>query len=689
MTGQKATSYSPTTLAGLAYRLPKPIVHDAAAGDDHQLPILFDSEEAGILPFGERLILTAGLFVSSLFAETTIRRKSDARLPNIIRPILLSRSYGIGMALSILQRLPVAGKGLNIALPPLCDSTCLARFVGLHRLTYANTFRALHDESIEDLLVSVLDYLSFLRDFEFSETESDMATYRGRPIRLWPFIRWNGKVLSGLRESLVVDSGEPRLRPLPNRLVYVREDFNCEPPYIEDSIDVSAAESIRLAEVAQRVGISTADTEDAAPVETVETFIPLLSDNYSHMQELLDLVYKNANQKTKHDWVEQFLKKGALENPSKSAVRAAMRDRSQVENAILGLCLEDDPVTLLADYFERESEDEDLCLTQLAREQTPAVLKTIDDAVRVARDRIEPLHVGTDQELDRLLRNHRARLVAFEVARLLGFHVRNVVVRDAVEDYIDRLKVFLRVVGEHPDEDRVNRGVMHSFRMCEEALGFIFLFHRAASSFDSSSPTGLSIESRSTLLEDAQKKRGLGQWIGKFQQLCEKYERGIGSLGSRRNLASSARPRIVALNELNAVRNTIYAHGQHMRDPPPMPSIRDRLKLLDSVLRLLEWLRKPYPERPGTFNRIYPAVLHLNVLTMNRCGVTTVRYILRGRKEDEIRLYTQQPVSTSAGVFYGIPAEGKGNADLWVDPVLFAADAFEAACQQPLKEDES
>src|SRR5438445_86147 len=149
MTEHKAALYSPTTLAGLAQRLPKPIVHDAAAGDDNRLALLFDSEASGILPFGDRLILTAGLSGSSLF----------------------------------------------------------------------------------------------------SETESDMATYRRRPIRLWPFLRWDGNVLISLRETLVIDSGESRLRPLPNRLIYVREDFNSEPPYIEESIDVSAAQSIRLAEI--------------------------------------------------------------------------------------------------------------------------------------------------------------------------------------------------------------------------------------------------------------------------------------------------------------------------------------------------------------------------------------------------------------------------------------------------------
>src|SRR4051812_27956833 len=353
---------SPAELAELANRFPAPILNDARANDPLPLAELFAYEEARILPFGERLIMTAGLFVAALYVDTARHGPLDSRLPIIIRPLLMSRSYSSGMAISILQRLPAAGVAIGI--DPRPDWSCISRFLEIRGATYGNTWRALHEESIEDLFANVLEYLSFLREFSFTG-EANVARIGTRTIHLWPFLRWDGQMLSGLRESRLIGDRGTNGEYLPTRLLFAHENVLLDPSQIEDVVDdLAPAETARLAEVAKRIGLDLPATPGEIPFDT-ESFIPILSDNYSRMQQLLDLIYQHANQDTRRAWVEEYLQKGLKNRPQRKQVATAARDRATVENAILALCLERDPVAVLTEYLEREPGDQLTCLRQL------------------------------------------------------------------------------------------------------------------------------------------------------------------------------------------------------------------------------------------------------------------------------------------------------------------------------------
>lgn len=663
--------HSAEDLARSARLLPKPLLDDAAAGMSQHLEEDFEFATAGLYKFGERLIYTGGLVIAALYLELTSGRTTsvDHRLLDHIKTILFNRPYDSGLAICILERLATAGPHIGVS--PAGRPVCISNFLSLKRDTPANTYRARHQRSLETELAEVLDYLSFLRDVTFAET--DTASFRGHSVPLWPFLRWDGSRLSAFREMrLPLNDGA-----LPKRAIFVRhEDYEEH----QDLSEIVPLDRVRLAAIAERVGHIHTDLSRSPHTGDRESFIPLLVQNYARMDDLVDLIMKGANNETKSDWMHWYLQKGARAEPTAAEIQRALGDDTLVENAILAYALEYDPIVLLKDYFESEREDIRDCIRLLDPADAEKILNGIDTRVERVRERIEPMFVHGEHELKKLLRDHRARFASIEVAYLLGFKIRHVAVRDSIEDYADRVADFYGYIMEHPDEERIDRGLVQCCIVGEEVLEFLHLYYRAIEGFDRASDTGLSITSRTILDEEAAevKGKGLGTLIRLFKQLCQRFECGLPHLGSRRQLCDDAEPHIKMLERLNLWRNR---GGEVHRSPTLRLTIGERIDLVRDVALFLQWLRRPNENRPGTFERIYPAVLQLNVLTTNRCGVTSVKYVLRESSEgtDSIRLYTQQRVSGIAGVFYGLPVQGRGNAELWVDPILFAADAFEDA----------
>lgn len=672
-------TYAAADLARLARLLPAPLLDDASAGMAAYIEEDFQHPTAGLYNFGERLIYTAGLMASALYLDLTSGGGVlvDHRLVGHIRTLLFNRPYDSGLATCILERLAIAGPSVGIVLTGRSDR--IGGYFLLKRDTPANTYRARHAHSLEDHLADVFEYLAFLREVRFVRT--DTVRFRNRNVGLWPFLRWDGRHLSAFRESRMHASENDRHRSLPKRIIYVRhEDYEER----EEVVDIVPLDRVRLAELAERVRHAHTDGGTDSFARDSESFIPLLVGNYSGMDRLVDLIMAHANAETKSEWIAKYLKKGALgATPSSDDVEAALSDDTKVENAILSYALEFDPIFLLKELFEAEREDIKTCIRLLDPLGADQTLASIQERIDRLETRIKPLYVRSAAELKKLLHEHRARLASVEAARLLGFKVRHVTVRESIEDYAERVADFYGYIKEHPDEKRLDDGLRQCCIVCEEVLEFLHFFYFAVEGFDASSESGLSIESRSILQREvkATYKVGLGNLVTCFSRLCERYEVGLPYFGQRRQLKTDAQPHLGLLNRLNTWRTS---GGEVHRDKTVWLSIEERIELVRGVGLFLQWLRKPNESRSGSFERIYPAVLQLNVLTTNRCGVTSVKYVLHEITDDDsIRLYTQQRVAGIAGVFYGLPVQGRGNAELWVDPVLFAAEAFENAAVKP------
>lgn len=665
--------FSIDQLAHLALLLPEPVRYDACRG--HDLPGYFNYDASmSLLPFGERLILTSGLLLAASMVECSTNVGAiDPQITGIMRQLFPCGSYyNTGVAQALLAHLPAASAHLHIDVPR--DGKCISKLLDLLRIgRYGNLVRAMYHthergESLEQILAELLDYLTFVRAFSFHPSRHDIGILNGREINLWPFLHWDGQHLWGLRHARTTAESESRKTSLPTKLLFVREDTNHLDEFVRDDHDVSASDSVRLAEVMRHLGINVSASDERAPFEPA-SFIPAMSQTYPHIRSLIDLLSKHAGD-SKQVWVKQYLAKAAIK-PTKRA----LNDSTTIANAILSACLERDPIEVLTSHFETHRIDQTRFLRTLAPNHCGAILDQIEHDAKLVRVKHSLLRTTSDVDLERGIAAYRARLVAIEVAQLVGFRIKNVVVRESIEEYIGRLTDFIIVIEARNDTKRVLSGLKDAFFVCERVLAFVELFHCAAEHFTMDESHGFSAEGQRALKSCASKDGGMfGPRIGKLRRLLERYDRdGIHNLGPRPGIRKEAIPYLEVLEILGKWRN----EQEHLVENfiPPQMKTRDAIHLLKSILRFFEWLQRPVK---GSSERLYPAILHLNVLTTNRCGLTTVTYVLRGKHQnDTVRLYTRQPVSGAAGVFYGLPVLGNTTAELWFDPVLLAADVFE------------
>ena len=84
-----------------------------------------------------------------------------------------------------------------------------------------------------------------------------------------------------------------------------------------------------------------------------------------------------------------------------------------------------------------------------------ALLKSIEQRAEAYRARKSALWVGSAADLEQARINEQARLVAIEVARGIGFPVREMSLRPAVDGYLSQLEAFIHAMKDRPDPDRM------------------------------------------------------------------------------------------------------------------------------------------------------------------------------------------------------------------------------------------
>jgi hypothetical protein len=446
-----------------------------------------------------------------------------------------------------------------------------------------------------------------------------------------------------------------------------------------------------LRRLLQRHGVNLEEVLSSDVMQT-ESFVPLFVDSHRQIDKLVDLLVEKSNDDTKQVWLKWFLgisddreidlkQRGILENP----------DKILLENAILAYCVANDPVSVLTEFFYKEKDDIEGCISKWRPKDESGndVLARIDARASTARTRAAVFAQDDAIALDYMEGRERARLAALEMARALGFTVRESLVRDDVETLIARFSPFLAAIQDDPSADRLLRGLVECARMLEHILTFTVSFYLLIPDFVENSSTGLVKLSP----REYSRRLTLGPLFEEFRSICTGLQKGRPELGFRKRRIDGTKKHFATLERFVNLRNRDI-HPPSIESEMVTLNASQRLELLHKVLEFFEWLGKPGQEA-SELGRITPAVLHLNLVTTNRCGITTVHYKLSHRVGEgspkEITLYTAQPVAGAPGVFYGLPRPDKcmtfggtgtrhtgRRGALWVDPILFAADAFDS-----------
>jgi hypothetical protein len=683
------TFRSTEDLVAALSELPPILVSDATGQPLSHLPEVLLDNTLGKLEPGERLVLSAGLITSAIYLRRISNRERDHRMDDMLRSILQDR-YGLGIAGAILGR---AAQVMPDLIPSGgAPAEAVSNFATLRRPGVANSLRAQSALSVS--LWDLLSFLGFLRGIQFCD-DGHTLIHEKHMIDAWPFLFWETSgaddlppQLWGLRESHGTShSGSLVGLPRALRFAAFRQD---EALFRDENLD-----AFRLSEIRQLlVQIGTPFAAVEAESFQFRTFIPLFAHSHQKLDRVVDLLMRHTDETTRRRWVSWFLRKRlGPENESLTSAdqlrlnddvnRVLREDSVVVENAILARCVEFDPVSVLVDYFQHEERDIKPRINELCPldENGEVTIAHIDRLASAATNRLRRLWVGSPAELERREAIERGRLAGIEVAKALGFPIRETRVRDDINTLNGRLVNLISRAQETQDGNAMLRGIVECARMIEEVLGFVLAFYYLAGRYDPSLATGMPADAAVPTLAG---RPTLGRLLRDFRTLCASLSAGAGiaSIGARKALLD-ADTKLPEIHQFTKHRNQ-EIHASELREADfAHLSWGERITLLRAICTFFDWLVEPAPGHSNA--RIYPAILHLNLLTTNRCGITSVRYVLKGEDGSDlnsITLYTAQPVAAAPGVFYGVPHQDRYTPQLWVDPVLFAADAFEEAVRR-------
>lgn len=647
--------------------LPPAVIAHAAGGED--LFDAFEYSDIGTYAFGDRLIMLSGLALCGLYvhcAESDPAARGD-HYTDFVRTILFQRGYDRGIACALFQRVGQVGGTVFTSLQG--EDRAITAFVALRRLNAANTVRARMRQPLEQHILSVLDRLTFLQRFAF---DADGAvSFDGAPVRLWPFLRWDGDRLLRIRE--------PRDRTpegIPEALEWVGADESDS--LVEQLSTTDGRELRRIATLVQHVREPRA-IELAPP--TMESVVPLFADTHPQMCALAQLVQKKANPDTIARLLVPFLEMELRRDVDHAEARTHASDTLLVENAIIRQCIEHDPIAVLKTYLENEPGDIIECLALLTGSDAHAadVYNSLRSRSKDLRNRLEPLYADPMHKdaIDRQVDSYAAQIAAKEIARLLGFRIVEQHAREPVDAYISRVAAFEEyVAGRRRDLVKVAGGLLECSKIAHEVLVFLIQFYTALKYYAPEYEDGIDTKRKTAFSSEMARisRLNFNAATKAFAKLRidEGVTRAVRSHLNRPMWNEGAmRGHVEALDELRRDWRNEYAHRPGVIDT-------DGQRLVAKFLDFLKWLQDPGRTRTHR-DRIYPAILHLNVLTMNQCGITSVKYGLTEAGHDSaIRLYTRQPLANVAGVFYGLPNQDKAQDDLWLDPVLFPTNVLAA-----------
>lgn len=665
-------------LASHSARLPVCVVKYCCVDDPSELRDFF-WYPSNIVLFGERLIHTAGLALAALYLrERKIGKdcQPDAIFEDLLRQVLFGRGYDRGHACAVVQR----GGFISIGSfgEVLKDNRIVTRFIEGMPARASNFLRAEVEHPVGYTLLALLQGLDFLSVFSF-EQEGTVA-FRGERLVVSPFLSWDGCRLSHFRRLITVRPGH-----------YT----------IEQSTDSTSNESVQqtatglmvsqLTEIAFILGVpnsvfdgSATVGNDARPV----SIFPTSAHKQPQLGHLAQLVLKNSEPATRLKLLTHYYPKYSREDVE---TRLASPDGDIFfTNEIFVKCLEEDPVAVLEEYFELEPRDPRVFIEDLTEAASVAAIESaIRAAVKEHRQRVQPFFCLPQHatQCEHHIREYESRIAAQKIVMLMGFDIVEVMPVEDVVLYIQRVRALAEYVARGQDgnkEMRIGNGLLACCSMCEQILSFLYRYYRLLPFFELESAAGVSAqghEARGAIAREVSSK-GLGTLIDKFFGLArhadvqDAVQRLLGRSGIW-PVESDVVPR-EALGRLNQFR-ICRVHVQESR------SAFDTRELLEGCLSFLDWLLDPGAMHEGMSIglpdqyplRIYPAVVALNLQTLTRSGIMTLKYKLRNIDDGTVpvTLFTNQDVSIKS-CYYGLAHVKDRFHHCWNNPVLIQTDVL-------------
>jgi hypothetical protein len=662
--------------------LPECVVREASGGADDLEEFLW--YPTNILGFAERLVSLAGLAALALYTNRLVSRKPaadvssdrDQLMENYLLTALFDRGYSLGHACSIIQRCGAIKTG---ALARVVDhDRPLAAIVTSRPESPGNLLRGQLHNPPEDQLLDLAESLSFLRDFDFHPVDdAPCVRFRKQQLEIRPFLFWDGSDLWCFKRMMREEEENDHILYLSTAAGTERRE-----PERMDSVVRR-----RIAHVAELLGCE-APLDKGAPIDEVlpQSFMPLFAQSYPEMNRLAQRLYQKSSHATRSKlWVEPAV-------GDEHRAHKLLSNEVYVTNAIIKQCMDRDPVSVMEAYFLHEPAEIDRYFTYLVHDATERrrLRQQIRTRVSEYKNDLFPFYCQSEHqdELSDLVDRYRARLVAQRVVQLSGFPIIENVAQEGLNDYIRRTRTFYSYLDSYeevPDAAKVREGLLACSRAAEAILKTMILFYQSLRWYrhdhqDSIDEVGVSLLNK---CKEGLRWATFGQLVCRVQQIDndrEVRERLESLLGRERLWPERGHQHALAavseLHQWNALKDLkSWRDEQVHRRPGP---IEKAARLVKGFLEFLDWLQDAL-RQPGQNWQIFPALLSLNLVTRNSCGISSIKYTLVSHdtgSKHHITLYTKQPLSVTSGSFFGLPHLNKTIKDHWVDPVLIPSGLF-------------
>jgi len=525
---------------------------------------------------------------------------------------------------------------------------------------------------LEKQLIRLIENLGFMKRFRFDQ-KTKVVLFDNASIFLEPFLNWNGHIIERF-SSLICRSGETP------KVVYSHWSERIEKSVIRQVEPEAERALVKLATLYNIEGWGVPNPEQEALPQSV---MPLFADSYPTLIRLAHKLVNSADHSMRESlWVDPS---NFLSSERKEEI---INNEVFLTNAVIHKCLDEDPINVLQQYFMEEPHDAMEYFRWVLPDE--GAVKKVMEEVNVGTDRYKAklrafYLVDQDDNIRDQARKFRARLIAKRLVQFLGFPIAEEHLMEDITDFQRRIKAFnyYLATSETVDWNKAKQGLSECTKEIEVLLGAIILFYYAARHYNPEEPSGLSILGRDDALSFGQSLStfGLGQKIGALSELnkdptllnmIQKYL-GRTSIWP----SDSGKFHLETLNMLNHIR--IEKGLAHQERESLL--LNDIIGITDRLVQFIHWLSSAEPDSATGKWRIYPAILGLDVITTNSCGIVSMKYRLKEIKQDKsvsrkITLYTSQPLSFDSGTYYGLPHSGRALYDLWVDPVLISAKNF-------------
>ena len=624
--------------------------------------------ESNLYIFGERLALLAGLALCSIYVRKRLGEFGDLVSPDPymddhIKTILFLRGYSRGIACAVIQQAGIYQEGSFGEL--IKDDRLVTEFITRRPNRILHMIQRNSDEPLEHKLMHLISHLTFFKRLHF-DSDNNTVTFDNCNLKLTPFISWNGHIIERFSHLRYEEGGSPSI-------VWSRWSEGAEKSFSR-ALEPDLERTLRR--LASVFGVPGWEVPGPNQESLPQSVLPLFAESYPTLNRLAKKLFLESDTETRKVlWIDHQDEEG----------NDGARDEITVTNAIIHKCLDQDPISVLQQYFVEQPHDpiEFFRWVQNDDKAVQATIAEIENEAKTYDSRLRAYYMGESiEDIREHINRVRSRLVAKRLVKLLGFPVIEERRNDDLTDFERWIKVFSNQLAtmDSIDMGKAHFGLMQFARDIETLLWTIILFYKSISCYCPNESDGLDDSGRREIhifaRQLADSKAGLGKRIGILVAL-NKDDRLLGKIQDYlgRNAIwpeITGNEHIDTLNRLNELRNRYIAHGkEYLR-------IRDIIDITDRLIEFIRWLGNASPNSASGSWRIYPAILGLDVITTNSCGIVSMRYRLNEIRRDlqiprKITLYTSQPLSFASGTYYGLPHNGRVMHDLWVDPVLISS----------------